>query len=249
MRRGSLPFIGTHAAPLTKDLWRFVLHPTPAETRLEWGRDYRIALILLLVMDLTLNYATDGIIWAAEKAGYEPPDTLKVDLSSPLGWVTLIALAPLFEELVFRGFLSGRRAALMFGARAVVGTIIMLSATELLANGVSWHLSLGIWLFGLTVVAASAILWLRTHQTQTNVPLWFTRHFRWLVWGSSLLFGLIHLANFVGPIAPYDGILVVSQTAGGLILAYTRTRLGLWAAIAQHASFNAILWVVFAAFE
>ena len=43
---------------------------------------------------------------------------------------------------------------------------------------------------------------------------------------------------------PIDLILVLPQTLGGLVLAYTRTRLGLIAAMVQHALFNAVLTAV-----
>jgi membrane protease YdiL (CAAX protease family) len=72
------------------------------------------------------------------------------------------------------------------------------------------------------------------------VPAWFARHFHWFVWGSSLLFGLIHLGNYEPLAHPLGVLVVLPQTIGGLLLAYTRTRLGLGAAMAHHAAYNAL---------
>ena len=51
--------------------------------------------------------------------------------------------------------------------------------------------------------------------------------YRYLVWGSAIAFGTIHLLNYDELTGPIDLILVLPQTLGGLVLAYTRTRLGL----------------------
>jgi hypothetical protein len=84
------------------------------------------------------------------------------------------------------------------------------------------------------------VQWSRWRHVDTAVPGWFVRHYRWFVWGSTVLFGLTHLGNFE-PLAHPVGLLVVlPQTIGGLLLAYTRTRLGLGAAMAHHAAYNAV---------
>ena len=90
------------------------------------------------------------------------------------------------------------------------------------------------------LVFAGLIHWGLTSHRDTTVPAWFTLHFHWVVWGSTLLFGLIHLGNFTALTHPLGLLVVLPQTIGGLLLAYTRTRLGLRAAIAHHAAFNAV---------
>jgi membrane protease YdiL (CAAX protease family) len=60
------------------------------------------------------------------------------------------------------------------------------------------------------------------------------------VWGSTLLFGLMHLGNYEPLAHPLGVLAVLPQTIGGLLLAYTRTRLGLGAAMAHHAAYNAV---------
>ena len=64
---------------------------------------------------------------------------------------------------------------------------------------------------------------------------------RWrYVWGSTLVFGLMHLGNYEALTHPLGLAVVLPQTIGGLLLAYTRTRLGLGAAMAHHAAYNAV---------
>jgi membrane protease YdiL (CAAX protease family) len=60
------------------------------------------------------------------------------------------------------------------------------------------------------------------------------------VWGSALVFGLIHLGNYEPLTHPFGVLVVLPQTIGGLLLAYTRARLGLGAAMAHHAMYNAV---------
>lgn len=52
---------------------------------------------------------------------------------------------------------------------------------------------------------------------------------------------MLHLGNYEALTHPL-GLLVVSPLMlGGMLLAYTRTRLGLRAAMAHHAAYNAVL--------
>jgi hypothetical protein len=52
--------------------------------------------------------------------------------------------------------------------------------------------------------------------------------------------GLIHLGNYTPIQHPLGLLIVLPQTIGGLLLAYVRTRLGLGAAMAHHAAYNAV---------
>jgi membrane protease YdiL (CAAX protease family) len=149
--------------------------------------------------------------------------------------IGFLIFAPVFEELLFRSWLRGQVAALRFAAYGF-------AAMGLLLAGIAFNADdsplVGLGAVGL--VFAGLIHWGLTSHRDTSVPGWFVRHFRWIVWGSTLLFGLIHLGNFTGLTHPLGLLVVLPQTIGGLLLAYTRTRLGLRAAIAHHAAFNAV---------
>lgn len=105
---------------------------------------------------------------------------------------------------------------------------------------VSPYLAMPVAAAGVALVFVGLLHWSRTRHYDTAVPAWFERHFGWLVWGSTVLFGLVHLGNYE-PLTHLLGVLVVlPQTIGGLLLAYTRTRLGLRAAMVHHAACNAV---------
>lgn len=90
----------------------------------------------------------------------------------------------------------------------------------------------------LMVFITGAVYWFASRNQPDVIPAAFRANFHWIVWSSSLFFGLAHLTNYEGASFGLDLLYVLPQTLGGLLLAYTRTRIGLWAAIAQHALFN-----------
>lgn len=214
---------------------RFMVRPSPCQAPLPWGR----ALLLALAVVFALDLALDGLVAAATQwldslvgilpAPIEEETTLAEDLFSYL------LLAPVLEELVYRGWLTGRIAALRFAAYGFAAEAIFIGTLF-----TSPDMAVLLALAGVAVVLAGLVHWSLTRDRDMMVPPWFSRHFRWFVWGSTLLFGLMHLGNYE-PLSHLLGVLVVlPQTLGGLLLAYTRTRLGLSAAVAHHAAYNAV---------
>jgi hypothetical protein len=131
--------------------------------------------------------------------------------------------------------LTGRIAALRFAAYGLAAMGLMMASLFVLADYAK-----PVAYAGAAVAFAGLIHWHLTRARDTAVPAWFNRHFHWIVWGSSLLFGLIHLGNYEPLQSPIGLLVVLPQTIGGLLLAYTRTRLGLGAAVAHHAAYNAV---------
>ena len=145
--------------------------------------------------------------------------------------------APLIEEAMFRGWLAGTRAWLRFALQMAVAVAILAFTTifvDLLPEGIVLVATL----FALGLIIFAAVRVRARHNIETDVPSWYETRFRWFVWGSTLAFGAVHLWNFEGVSSPLDLLMILSQTTGGLILAYTRLHLGLRAAMAQHAIFN-----------
>jgi len=217
------------------DIARFALRPTYAVQPLGWGHAAALALLLVFAFDLALDTlvvtATDA--WDAS-AGFLPAQieyntTLAEDLFN------FLLVAPLLEELVFRGWLTGRVAALRFALYGFAAMGLMIAALYLPADYAVLTA-----LAGVAVAFAGLIHWVATREIESQVPEWFTRYFHWFVWGSSLLFGAIHLGNYEPLTHPLGLLVVLPQTVGGLLLAYTRTRLGLGAAMAHHAAYNAV---------
>lgn len=217
------------------DVARFALRPTYAAQPMAWGKPAALALLMVFTLDLALGWLADGALATANTAtGFLPapieePVTIAEDL------LTALLVAPLLEELLFRGWLTGRAAGLRFATFGFAA--LALFAASLI---VTPYLAMPVALAGVATAFAGLIQWSRSRHFDTAVPAWFSRHFSWMVWGSSLLFGLIHLGNYEAVVHPVGLLVVLPQTIGGLLLAYTRTRLGLGAAVAHHAAYNAV---------
>ncbi len=219
------------------DLACFILRPTPGSG----SRGCSIALLgvlaLVFALDLGIGWLADETLAVLEGDGVgflpvsiEHQSTLAEDLFSYL------LIAPILEELLYRGWLTGRCAALRFAVYGFVAEALFIAALFLDEPAADI-----VGLMAAGVVLAGLLQWLATRDRDRQVTLWFSRNFHWLVWGSSLMFGLIHLGNYEPLTHPLGVLVVLPQTIGGLLLAYTRTRIGLGAAIAQHAAYNAVI--------
>lgn len=214
---------------------RFVVRPDYRALPLVWGRTAMLVLMVVLALDVPLDALVSAVlgIWD-ESAGFLPAP-IELDISFGEDLFTALLTAPLFEEMLFRGWMRGQAAALRF---AIFGfAALALFAASLF---VSPYLAMPVALAGVALVFVGLLHWSRTRHYDTVVPAWFERHFGWLVWGSTVLFGLVHLGNYEPLTHPLGVLVVLPQTIGGLLLAYTRTRLGLRAAMVHHAAYNAV---------
>ncbi|WDA41892.1 CPBP family glutamic-type intramembrane protease [Erythrobacter sp. BLCC-B19] len=195
---------------------------------------WAVLTVLTLLAVLLARVLIEAILGPA---GVLPESTLTA--RPDLRQVALVVIvAPLLEETLSRGWLSGRRAALRFALYGAAALGLLLAAL-IAPQGLRKIVALA----GAVTVLVGLIQWSITRHRQRNrvVPGWFIRNFRWLAWGSSLAFALLHLGNYEALTHPL-GLLVVSPLMlGGMLLAYTRTRLGLRAAMAHHAAYNAVL--------
>ncbi len=146
------------------------------------------------------------------------------------GWLVplVVVIAPLGEEIVFRGWLTGRvRAMWLLGCAVVAGVLLAM---------VNYHVAeipaaLGV--VGMGLIAPGGWWWLR----RRGVPGWFEASFPVLFALSILIFGLSHLTNyphFSWALVP----MVLPQLWAGLVLSYTRMRIGLPASMLIHAVSN-----------
>lgn len=223
------------------DVARFAVRPTLVAQKLAWGREAAVALLVLVALDLAIGLSSEvglGLLGTAGSGGVLPAPA-KSDISPTIDLINALVFAPVLEELLFRGWMTGRTAGLRFAAWGMAALVVLLVSLELpdeLARHVAKGAAVG--------VLIALYQWSRSRDHDTAVPSWFIRHFHWLVWGSTLLFGAIHFGNFESLTHPLGILVVLPQTIGGLLLAYTRTRLGLGAAMAHHAAFNAV-WMLF----
>lgn len=220
------------------DVARFAVRPTYVAQPMPWGRDAALALVTVLTLGIVISPLVAGLTAAFDAQVGFLPDSNFAPQSDRRRIIGFLIFAPVFEELLFRSWLRGQVAALRFAAYGFAAMGLLLAGIILGADD-SDLVGLG----AVGLVFAGLVHWGLGSHRDTMVPAWFVRHFRWIVWGSTLLFGLIHLGNFTGLTHPLGLLVVLPQTIGGLLLAYTRTRLGLRAAIGHHAAFNAV-WLI-----
>ena len=148
----------------------------------------------------------------------------------PTKYLVLLAVlaAPLLEESIFRGWLSGRPRALWLLGCFLVGAVALVTI-----KAQPLHMLLGL-LAGL-VIAIGGWLALRKRLA----PGWFARHFTAIFFAAAVVFGLIHVFNYAAP-----GLvtlpMVLPQGWAGLTLGFVRTRIGLPASMLLHGASNGL---------
>ena len=218
------------------DVARFMVRPTYAERSMAWRPGFASALALMTGLNLLLVMLAGGLVDLAFGSSGVLPELAENLPLSPRDVFNYILLAPVLEEPLHRGWLTGRKAALRFAAFGGAALTLLL-AGYVIGSTSGRILSL----LAVAVVFAGLIQWGLTRTRDHIVPDWFIRHFRWMVWGSSVVFGLVHLGRFEALTHPLGALVVLPLMLGGLLLAYTRTRLGLRAAMVQHACYNAVI--------
>jgi membrane protease YdiL (CAAX protease family) len=104
--------------------------PTPADWRLLLHVDlflYGMASALLFAIYLPLSYLSPEYVswwldWSFSPSVYLDDDGSLPLLANLMGWVSLAVLAPVIEELLFRGFLLHRWAVKWGVARAIIAS-------------------------------------------------------------------------------------------------------------------------------
>lgn len=182
----------------------------------------QIAVLGLVVMPLILAWKN--------AFGLASPSAF--DGLSPLAlWGGAVLLAPVLEELFFRGWMSGRRSALLITAVVLVG----LAAFAVFGRGKPLVMA-GI---ALVLLIAVGVVWFRLRK-ESEVSASFGRAFPVLFYLVTALFALMHVFNY-----PQVTLLVLPmvlpQFWSGLMLGYIRVRLGLLASILAHVLSNAVM--------
>lgn len=186
----------------------------------------------LFALDLLLMGVLIGIAAGATALGLEMPEHMLDRLKlTPLLIGFILIGAPVGEELLFRGWLSGKPAH--------VGALVILGLTALAAGilaGAGLPL-VAVVLTGAALVLAAWQLW----RSRGRPPMpFFARHFRWFYFASALAFASIHLTNFTEGNALILLPLTLPQFLLGLILGYARVHFGLWASVLFHAAHNSL---------
>lgn len=143
--------------------------------------------------------------------------------------------APIGEEILFRGWLSGRPGHVFAVLALAAGAGIAFLAAGSLAAPASSLAAFAV--AAPTAAVIVACLWLGRRKPAWA---WFQRRFRWFYSASALAFAGIHLFNFGEGSAAALLPLTFPQFVLGLILGYIRVIHGLWASILLHALHNSV---------
>lgn len=201
-----------------------VLAPTGLRTRLAWAALGVLLLVHLAGMLLVILPVI--ALWQRQFALPMPDAFGKL----PDGWLLpiTIVIAPVLEELIFRGWQTGRPRALWLLACFAGLVLLLAKAGELAPKGAASALA------ALIVLALGGWLWLRKRPT----PPLYRRAYPAIFWLVALTFAGFHLMNY--PATTWLSLpMVLPQLWAALLLGFTRQRLGLPAAMLQHAAANA----------
>ncbi len=186
----------------------------------------------LFALDMLIMFALISIAIGFEVAGVELPDNVFDDVAwTPTLVLLIIVGAPVLEELLFRGWLSGRPAPIM--------ALLSLGAGVAIFGSIGANNALAGLPFLLIGIAGAVIALFALRQRPPMA--WFARLFPAFFWLSSIAFALVHLSNYDEGAATIALPLVLPQFVLGLMLGYVRVRFSLWAAMGLHAVHNATL--------
>ncbi|MEG3155970.1 CPBP family glutamic-type intramembrane protease [Sphingomonas sp. RB1R13] len=214
---------------------RFVRRPRLPAAREAFGGRAMAEVGQLLALVIAFDFAlVVGLSWLSTKLGVKTPDFEELRKFGPVLTLLVGALAlPIVEEIVFRGWLSGRRRMLVAVA-VLVGFIASLAMARLTVGPAPFK-TMAVLLLAWLVVGP-VLIW----KTKGSTPLWFARVFPVLYFASALLFGLAHISNYdmsrPWVLLPF----VLPQATAGLIFGFARVRYGMWANIALHGLSNAL---------
>jgi len=188
-------------------------------------------------------YALDFVVMAgliviagiATMAGIELPETALAEMEFTPGLVLLVIIgAPVFEELAFRGWLSGKPGHVLATVIVVAGVAIT-ALTDFTRSDAQVNVPAIATAVATLIGAIAALVLLRGRPAMA----WFAKGFALFFWFSTLAFALVHVANFGDTPLVMVLPLVLPQFVIGALLGYLRVNISLWAAILLHAAHNA----------
>ncbi len=220
-----------------KNYFAFVKRPALPERAAPIGAPGLRALGRMLVLDLAIMLVLVSAALAALVVGVDLPETALAGLDINLQLALMVVVvAPLAEETIFRGWLSGRPGhVLALLALLMAGTTAAVLAESAVGHQAASSVALAF--AGGIVLGAIALFAFRRH----NAIGWFRAIFPLLFWLSALGFASIHLLNYEKGSLAILLPLVLPQFVLGTILAYLRVNYGLWSCILLHAAHNGLI--------
>ena len=218
------------------ELARFVRRPRLPVRRVPFGWAAIGEIGWLLLLDVLVALPLAAVLTAlAKRTGLTTPQFEVLTEQGPEVTLLVGALVlPIFEEILFRGWLSGRKRHL-----ALTGVVLAAIGSLYIAERFLAGMALGGAVIGALLFWIVAGWWL-VKRAGSGIPTWFEGAFPWLYLGTSLAFALAHMSNYDQSrpwlLLPF----VIPQGVAGLIFGFARVRHGMWANIALHAAGNAL---------
>ncbi len=240
--RGVQPLAADNGEPkrLVPASWRswaaFVRHPAlPDRADLRPVPAFK-TVITLFGLDLALMALLLGALSIATSVGFKMPEHVLGELDLSPGLVAIIVLGgPIVEEIIFRGWLSGRIGHILATPLSIAALLAFITGGAAFATDLGRAQTFLLVGAVCAVLAVAALFFFRNRDALR----FFQRHFGWFYWFSVLAFAAIHVSNFASAglvVAP----LVLPQFMLALILGYLRVKHGLWSSMLTHMLHNTV---------
>lgn len=186
---------------------------------------------LLVLQVIGLFALVPALEWWRQRTGISPPEAFG-QIPPWLMVPGVVLAAPVLEECLFRGWLTGRPRALWLA-------LCILAVGALLISPLVKAMPLVTASAILVVLVAALVGWI-VMRKRREPPVWFAGLFPMAFYGSVVLFAVPHISNYAQPgLATLP--MVLPQLWAGLVLGYLRLRVSLPASIAAHACSNGLM--------
>ena len=217
---------------------RFLRRPVLPDTATGMTGGSIASLFRIFALDILVMAALMAVALIAVGMGVEFPSNALGEIEWNMGWIALVVLvAPFYEELFFRSWLSGKWPAWAAAILTIVGFAI---AAVFLIPGSPVNNTTGIAIAGVIVLATAAIaIWVGRKSRDKRPFGWFSKAFPVFFYLASAGFAFIHFFNYDDALPLWQVLpLVIPQLIAGTMFGYLRVNYGFWAAVAMHILHN-----------
>ena len=217
---------------LFRELFAFIRHPrllTPSGLAAD-GAWRDLGMLLALHVFVLLGLFAPALKAWQSSFGLPSPDAFgKVRPGLLIPMVVLVA--PVLEEMAFRGWMRGRPRALWLLLCGAVAVALVAMVSHHVAETAT---SLGF----IAALVAGGAGWFVLRR-RVAAPGWYVQAFPVVFWLSASAFALSHMMNYPRFSWPLVAM-VLPQLWTGLLLGFVRLRIGLPASMLVHGCANAV---------
>ena len=196
------------------------------------------ALLRIFALDIAVMAVLIAVALAAIGVGIEFPANTLENIEWNAAWIALVVLvAPFYEELFFRSWLSGKWPALVAAIVSIVGFAIaamFVAPSSPFAGGAGPIIAAVV-----VIVTIVSAVWIGLKSRHTAPFGWFAKAFPLFFYLASAGFAVVHFFNYDDALPLWQVLpLVIPQFIAGTMFGYLRVQYGFWAAVAMHVLHN-----------